>query len=295
MSAHPTRRALLISAGSAVVLAGAAALGVQEEVLPGRSTLYRVLGLDGPVGTIPNVTPGPMVSGTFASAARLGKTVGWSVSYPPGFTAGDRLPVLVSLHGWGGSHKSSFVGLGLDRFLAQAVARGSKPFAIASIDGGKTYWHRRANGDDSSAMVRDEYLPLLAKQGLDVGKIGLIGWSMGGFGALHIGGQLGQSRASVVVAESPAIWTSANLAARGAFDNASQFNANTPFGRQSELDGVAVLVDCGTGDGFYPTAQRYVRGFSSRPAGGFVTGGHDHNYWRRMAPAQLTFAAEHLS
>jgi enterochelin esterase-like enzyme len=295
MTAHPTRRALLITAGSAVVLAGAAALGVQEDVLPGRSTMYRVLGLDGPIGTIPNVTPGPMVSGTFASAARLGKAVGWSVSYPPGSTPGDHLPVLVSLHGWGGNHKSSFVGLGLDRFLAQAVARGSKPFAIASIDGGKTYWHRRANGDDSSAMVRDEYLPLLAKQGLDVGKIGLIGWSMGGFGALHIGGQLGQSGASVVIAESPAIWTSANLAASGAFDDANQFNANTPFGRQSELDGVAVLVDCGTGDGFYPTAQKYVRGFSTPPAGGFVTGGHNHDYWRRMAPAQLAFAAEHLA
>jgi enterochelin esterase-like enzyme len=258
--------------------------------------MYRVLGLDGPVGTIPNVTPGPMESGTFVSAALRDKTLGWSISYPPGSQPGDRLPVLVALHGWGGSHSSAFgPGLRLDRFLAQTVARGNKPFAIASVDGGKTYWHKRANGDDSSAMVRDEFLPLLATRGLDVGKNGLIGWSMGGFGALHIGSQLGSAGAAVVIAESPALWTSASRSARVAFDGANDFDANTPFGRQRELDGVAVLVDCGTGDGFYPTAQKYVRGFSTPPAGGFVAGGHNHNYWRRMAPAQLAFAAKHLS
>jgi enterochelin esterase-like enzyme len=296
MSAHPTRRALLISAGSAVVLAGVAALGVQEDVLPGRSTLYRALSLDGPVGTIPNVAAGPMESGSFESAARLGKTVNWSVSRPLGSRAKDALPVLIALHGFNGSHNSAFGhGLGLDRFLSQAVARGSAPFAIASVDGGNSYWHRRANGEDSSAMVRDEFLPLLSNRGLDVTKVGLLGWSMGGFGALHIASQLGSGRAAVVIAESPALWTSASRAPHGAFDSASDFDANTPFGRQSELDGIAARVDCGIGDGFYPTAQQYVRGFTTSPAGGFVAGGHDDSYWRRMAPAQLAFAAEHLS
>ena len=118
---------------------------------------------------------------------------------------------------------------------------------------------------------------------------------MGGFGALHIASQLGSDHAAVVVAESPALWTSANRAARGAFDGAGDFDANTPFGRQSELDGIAVRVDCGIGDGFYPTAQQYVRGFTTAPAGGFVAGGHNNSYWRRMAPAQLAFAVEHLT
>jgi enterochelin esterase-like enzyme len=291
-----TRRALLIGGASVVLLAGAAVFGVEEDILPGRSTMYRVLGLDGPVGHIPRITPGPMLTGEFTSAARLGKTTGWAISYPPGSSPGDRLPVLIALHGFGGSHRGAFyTGIGLDRFLAQAVGRGAKPFAIASVDGGTAYWHRRSSGDDPAAMVTDEFIPLLHDHGLDVAKVGFLGWSMGGFGALHLGAKLGPSRTAVVVAESPALWSRAADAARGAFDSASDFRANTPVGRQRELDGIPVLIDCGTGDGFYPEAKAYAAGFAKRPAGGFVAGGHNDSYWRRMAPAQLTFAARHLA
>ena len=291
-----TRRALIIGGASVVVLAGAAALGIEEDILPGRSTLHRVLGLDGPAGVIPKVTPGTMVTGEFTSAARLGKTCGWAISYPPGVAPGTKLPVLIALHGFGGSHRAAFYnGVGLDRFLAQAVARGTAPFAIASVDGGNTYWHKRTSGEDAGAMVTGEFIPLLKDHGLDVAKVGFLGWSMGGFGGLHLGAKLGPTRTAVVVAESPALWNSFGGAAHGAFDSASDFRANTPVGRQNELDGIPVLIDCGTGDGFYPVAKAYAAGFAKHPAGGFVAGGHNDSYWRRMAPAQLAFVAKHLT
>jgi pimeloyl-ACP methyl ester carboxylesterase len=291
-----TRRTLLIGGGSAIVLAGAAAFAVDENILPGRSTMFRLLGLDGPTGSIPKVTAGPMVTGTFTSAARLGKECGWAISYPPGAQPGDRLPVLIALHGWGGNHESAFgTDLGLDRFLAQSVAHGTRPFAIASVDGGNSYWHHRLTGEDSGAMVTDEFIPLLGNRGLDVSRVGLLGWSMGGFGSLYLGGKLGESKASVVIAESPALWFTAASAAHSAFDNPADFDAHTPFGRQKTLDGISVLVDCGIGDGFYPVAKKYVAGFTKPPAGGFVAGGHNAGYWRRMAPAQLAFAGEHLA
>ncbi|HEY4268621.1 MAG TPA: alpha/beta hydrolase-fold protein [Galbitalea sp.] len=294
--AHVSRRALIIGGASVVVLAGAAALGVEENILPGRSTLSRVLGLDGPAGTIPNVTAGPMTTGEFTSAARLGKSCGFAISYPPDAAPGDRMPVLIALHGFGGSHRAAFYnGIGLDRFLAQTITGGAAPFAIASVDGGNSYWHKRASGEDSGAMVTNEFIPLLADHGLDVANVGFLGWSMGGFGALHLGAALGASRTAVVVAESPALWSSAGRAAKGAFDNAADFVANTPVGRQNELDGIPVLIDCGTGDGFYPEAKVYAAGFTKHPAGGFVAGGHNDSYWRRMAPAQLAFAAKHLA
>jgi S-formylglutathione hydrolase FrmB len=286
----------LIGAASAVALAGGAALAVDDNILPGRSTMFRMLGMDGPAGSIPNVRPGPMTTGAFDSKARLGTRCGWAVSYPPGSKPGDRLPVLIVLHGIGATHTAAFgTYLGLDRFLAQAESRGSAPFAIASVDGGRSYWHPRASGEDAGAMVTDEFIPLLASQGLDTSRLAILGWSMGGYGALHIASRLGAGKVAAVVAESPALWFSAGKAASGAFDGPTDFAANTVMGRQSELDGIAVRVDCGIGDGFYPAAEAYAKGFARRPSGGFSAGGHNPSYWRRMAAPQLAFVAEHLS
>ena len=293
-------RRTLIGTGIGVaalgLLGAGTAVAVEERILPGRSKLHQLLGLNGPAGRIPSTVPGPTTSGSFVSTARLGATCGWTVSYPPGSKPGDALPVLVALHGYGGDHRSAFwAGLGLDRFLAQTVERGSRPFAVASVDGGNTYWHRRATGEDAGAMVMDEFLPVLAQAGLDTAKVALLGWSMGGYGALHLGGLLGSARVSSVVAESPAIWHTAKEAAHGAFDGAADFNANTPFGREASLAGIPLRVECGTGDGFCPNVEDYVAGLHPRPAGGFPPGGHNLDFWRREAPAQLAFAAAHFA
>jgi pimeloyl-ACP methyl ester carboxylesterase len=293
-------RRTLIGTGIGVaalgLLGAGMAFAVEERILPGRSKLHELLGLNGEPGRIPTATPGPEVSGSFVSAARLGATCGWTVSYPPGAKPGDALPVLVALHGYGGDHRSAFGnGLGLDRFLAQAVERGSRPFAVASVDGGNTYWHRRSTGEDAGAMVTDEFLPVLAQAGLDTSKVALFGWSMGGYGALHLGGLLGAARVASVVAESPAIWHTAAEAAHSAFDSPADFAENTPFGHEAALAGIPLRVDCGTGDGFCPNAQDYVAGLHPRPAGRFTPGGHNLDFWRREAPAQLAFAAAHFA
>lgn len=286
-----TRRSLLVG-GIGVVAAGATAEAVNLDLLPGRTTMYRVLGLNGADGTIPDVDPVPSVSGSFVSAARKGRTVGWTIAAPASDTP---LPVAVALHGYGDDH-AAFFGreLGWDRFLAAHVADGGAPFAIASIDGGNRYWHPRADGDDPAAMVVDEFLPRIARRGFDTDRLALTGYSMGGFGALRLGGVLGASRVRAVSAISPALWTSAADTARGAFDDAADFRANTVLGRQRALDGVAVRVDCGNGDGFAPAAHTYVDGFDVPPAGGFEPGAHTHGYWRRLAPQQLAFLARHL-
>ncbi|MCU1471191.1 MAG: hypothetical protein JWQ39_2340 [Glaciihabitans sp.] len=88
--AQLTRRALLIGGGSAVALASAA-FAVDENILPGRSTMFKMLGLDASAGVI-------------------------------------------ALHGFGGSHRGGFTkNFTLQPFQAQAVARGSHPFATPAI------------------------------------------------------------------------------------------------------------------------------------------------------------------
>ncbi|OIH94260.1 MULTISPECIES: alpha/beta hydrolase family protein [unclassified Curtobacterium] len=291
-AATVTRRSLLIG-GAAVAVGGAATAGaVDHGLLPGRTSMYRVLGLNGSAGSIPDVAPVPTTSGTFTSRARGGRTVGWTIAAPE---SDAPLPVAVALHGYGDDHRSFFGrALGWDRFLAAHVAGGGTPFAIAAVDGGNRYWHRRSDGDDPAVMILDEFLPLIARRGADLDRLALTGYSMGGYGALRLAGALGADRVRAVSAISPALWTAAGDTARGAFDDAADFRANTVLGRQRELDGVAVRVDCGNGDGFAPAVHAYVDGFTTPPAGGFEPGAHTHGYWRRMAPQQLAFLGEHL-
>ena len=293
---HPTAsrvtRRALIAGGGVVLAAAAVAETVNLRLLPGRSTMYRVLGLDGQPGRIPDVTPVPTSSGSFVSKARGGRTVGWTIAAPE---SSGPLPIAVALHGYGGSHRTFFGdGLGYDRFLAEHIAHGGAPFAVAGVDGGNRYWHRRVDGDDPGAMVLDEFVPMLEQRGFDTRRLAFTGNSMGGYGALRFGGLLGPGKVRAVAALSPALWTSAGDTARGAFDDAEDFRTNTVLGRQRELDGVPVRIDVGTGDGFEPAVRTYVEGFTTKPSGGFEPGAHDAAFWRRMAPAQITFLARHL-
>ena len=88
-----SRRALLTGAGAVAVVGVAGTAGVQQGVLPGRPFLQH-LGLNGEDGVVPDVDPGPVVTGTFVSEARLGAEVGWGLTRPPGVTG--PLPLVVA-------------------------------------------------------------------------------------------------------------------------------------------------------------------------------------------------------
>ena len=157
------------------------------------------------------------VTGSFASAARGGVATNWAIARPPGQTGALR-PV-IALHGKGGDAASVMAG-GVEQGLAQAVDAGLPPFAVVGVDGGGSYWHKRASGDDSGAMVLNELIPMLGAQGLDTSRVGFLGWSMGGYGALLLGARLGPARTAAICAVSPALWTSSGATAPGAFDSA---------------------------------------------------------------------------
>jgi S-formylglutathione hydrolase FrmB len=221
------------------------------------------------------------------------RTVGWTVARPAHLSAPR---VLIVLHGRGGDHTAAFDGgLHLDRFLAAAIGAGVPPFAIASVDGGDhSYWHPRAVGDPAR-MVIDEFLPRLSQQGMDTSRIGLFGWSMGGYGALYLAGVLGAGRVAAAVAESPAIWHSAAQSAAGAFDDAADFDSHSIFGHIDRLSGVRLRVDCGSSDGFAPVTRELRAALRPTPDGGLEPGAHDMSYWRSQAAAQLRFVGPHLA
>ena len=284
-----SRRAVLLGSLAA---AGIGAVAVAEGALPGRHRVSSALGLGHPGAGLPSGPVGKKVSGRFVSASRLGRSVGYTIAYPTGVA--ERLPVVVVLHARGVDHRSAFHQLGLDRFLTA----GGHRMAVASVDGGDTYWHHRATGEDSGAMVTSEFLPVLQAHGLDVSRLALFGWSMGGYGALWLSGTLGARRVAATAALSPALWHRPGQTAAGAFDDPKDFAAHDVFSHVSALAGIPVRIDCGADDGFCPTSRDYLRLLQATlrpaPSGAFAPGGHTVAYWRATVPKQLAFLAAKL-
>jgi S-formylglutathione hydrolase FrmB len=123
-----------------------------------------------------------------------------------------------------------------------------------------------------------------------VGRRAVIGAGVGVAGLAALTAAAGLARVAAVAAESPALWHTAHVA----FDSPADFAADTLFGHEAALGGIPVRVDCGTGDGFCPVVRDYVAGPHPHPAGEFIGGAHNYDFWRRVAPAQLTFVAEHF-
>ena len=274
-----TRRQALAAgaAGVAAALAGGAGL-VRAEMLPGRYRVGRMLGACD-LGALPptTVAPGPLRLASFPSRQR-GRPVGYGVAWPPGSGPGDRLAVCLLLHAAAGDQRAPFERLRLHHHLAQAVgADGVRPFALASADGRGSDW-RPAPGDDPFAMLLDELLPLLSGLGLRTGpgQLGVLGWSMGGAGALRLA-EAHPGRLAAVLAVSPAIAeTGPEVAGAG------------------RLTGLAVKVDCGANDPFAPGTRALATTLPVAQVA-VTKGCHDGRYWQDQAPAQLRFLAAALS
>ncbi|MGB0969838.1 MAG: alpha/beta hydrolase [Mycobacterium sp.] len=242
----------------------------------------------------PQAPPAPaptFAAGSFASADRGGAVTNWSIARPPGQTTTLR-PVIL-LHGKG-SNAHAVMSMGAEQFLADAVRAGVPPFAIAAVDGGDSYWHRRASGHDSGSMVLDEFIPLLAEQGLDTSRVAFLGWSMGGYGAMLLGSRLGAGRTAAICAVSPALWTSPGAAAPGAFDGAQDYAANSVWGLAA-LNGIPLRIDCGNDDPFYAATKQFIAQLPNPPAGGFSPGGHNASYWSSQLTDELTWLAPLLT
>jgi len=289
-----SRRGLLTGAAGAAVAAGL--VGATEGPRLWRRADAALNPPPQPDYTIPPVKSGGIVTGAFDSSARKGRRVRWAVAYPPGAATNDALPVALVLHGRGDNFASSFGNHALDRFLADAVQTGTPAFALAAMDGGDhTYWHRRDDGDDPQRMLLDEFLPMLRARGLRTERIGLSGWSMGGYGALLLAERLGSAGCAAVAVDSPALWLHSGDTAPGAFDNAADYQRNDVYAARPRLSGISVRVAIGTSDPFYTATQAFVAGVNPRPTTDFSIGGHTLAFWRHSAPAQLRFLGRHLT
>jgi S-formylglutathione hydrolase FrmB len=214
-------------------------------------------------------------------------SMGWTIAWP----IDGRRPraVVYGLHGKGSDHTMAFDGVG----VPEAAAAIGMPVVVAAVDGGAdSYWHRRADGTDALAMLLREFVPLVR------GRVGhlpqaLMGWSMGGYGAL-LAAEQAPGRFAAVAPASPAIWLAPGLTAPGAFDSPADFYAHDVFTGIDRLSPLGVAVACGTGDPFYPATEHLVSLMTFPHAVFYGPGQHDDAYWRTAAPQQLRAIAPAL-
>ena len=295
------RRALQAGAGGLLGLLGAGAAAfelVDHGVLPGRVRLDELLGRCSlPAPPLSFSAAGPSYSGTFFSRAR-NRVVGYTIAYPPGHAHGSELPLVVSLHPYGGNHNSGLGGISLARALAaRQNGVALPPFALVSVDGGGLYWNPHP-GDDPVAMIVDELIPMARRRGLGrgAGNVGVVGISMGGCGALLLG-EWYPRLFCAVAAISPAIWTSyaqARAANAGAYASAADFARDDVVTHASALSGIAVRIASGDDDPFHAGVMALAAAAPSNVQVHISQGCHDNSFFGSQQHPSLAFLGAHL-
>jgi len=288
-------------AGAGTLVVGGATLYelVEHGVLPGKQTLDAIDGAcDVPHPPLDFSTPGPAYARRFYSHAR-NTEVGYTIAYPPGHKPGDRLPLVVVLHGEGGDHTSGVGGLSPANALALRVDGAPlRPMAIVTVDGGRGYWNPHP-GDDPMAMVVDELIPLC--RGLGLGrapdKVGVLGTSMGGYGAILFAEKFPQLFRAVA-AISPAVWTSYAQASgvnAAAYASPAAFAAADVVTHTRALTGIPVRVASGNDDPFHPGVVALAKALPPGSVVELSAGCHSGSFFLEQTPPSLAFLSRHLT
>lgn len=220
-----------------------------------------------------------ILDGTLESRHWPGRPARWAAAVPTAARG-----TVIALHGRGGSAADWFDGLDAPGHAARTG------LAVAAIDGGDRYWHRRRAGDDTGAMVVRDFLPLLTDRGLPTKKVGFTGLSMGGYGALLLASEVGRARCYGVAAMSSALWTRPGDSAPGAFDDREDFLRHDVFARTAALRALPVGLWCGTADPFIG-GNRALAARLPQAKRVFGAGGHDGDYWSATLGPALDWLA----
>ncbi|MGO9027933.1 MAG: alpha/beta hydrolase-fold protein [Acidimicrobiales bacterium] len=126
--------------------------------------------------------------------------------------------------------------------------------------------------------------------------VGMMGISMGGYGALLIAEKY-PNVVRAVAAISPAVWTTydqAQGANAGAFASATAFASCDVVTYASSLERRPVRVASGADDPFHPGVEALAAALPSHAIVEISKGCHTGPYFASQEPASLTFLASHL-
>lgn len=287
---------------SAWLYTGGAAIAVGTAAINYRSVTALINGCGLPPFPPPRDEKVTVSYGSVRSRV-LGAEVGTAtiIARPP--ESGRIGPTLIFVLPGRASTASAHVGgLYMAGYLGDAVKRYAKrPVVLVAVDSGHSYWHKRRNGDDRMRMLIDEIVaPQVKMYRANRGRTGIMGWSMGGYGALlaaetypHIFG--------AVCATSVAVWRNPaeqQRATPDAFDDAEDFERYNVSRNVKALKNTAVRIACGTKDRFFPGDEAFAEALRQAKIDAeiaFSPGCHDAAYWEGTLPANFDFMLHALT
>jgi S-formylglutathione hydrolase FrmB len=245
-------------------------------------------------------THGARISQLTVHSRAVGEDLGVTVLEPAdGAGQLDKRPLLIFLHGRGGSNRTFAENESV--FAGLAKLGGQAP-VIAFPDGGDHgYWHDRREGSWGTYVMQEVIPQVTQRYNTDPSRLAIGGISMGGFGAYDLA-LLHPGRFCAVGGHSPALWFDGGETAPGAFDSAEDFNRHDVVGAVQGDPGAfgdtPIWNDFGKGDPFKIYDKSFVAALRAGDAdlrARTWPGGHDSSYWNRHWSAYLRFYANALA
>jgi enterochelin esterase-like enzyme len=259
-------------------------------------------GAGDPTGTTPTTLPptpsdNATVSELTIASEAVGRELAVSVVEPAG-SRGEARPLLVFLHGAGGSSQS-FVDN--EAVLGGLAALGTRAPVVAFPEGEESWWRDRATGEWGRYVMR-EVIPAVSRRfNTDPSRVAIGGISMGGFGAYHLGLAYPR-RFCAVGGHSAGLWLDPSAEFPGAFDNQADYERNDVLAAVQADPGAfgaaRVWNDYGDQDWFVAGNSAFVSALNTGDAdltAHVWPGGHDAAYWDAHWPAYLRFYANALA
>jgi S-formylglutathione hydrolase FrmB len=227
----------------------------------------------------------------FTVESRLvGRSLEQAVFVPSGDT--QNRPLLVLLHGRSSSPDSM-----AKKSITNAIDKlGSRaPVVVFANGGNHSYYHDRADGRWGSYILREVIPAAVRKYDLDGRRVAIGGFSMGGFGALHLARF---RRFCAVGGHSAAMWRTGGETPQGAFDNAEDFEQNDIIEAAAANPHLyrraRVWIDIGTDDPFRSANEELAHRLAGESFH-LWRGDHDFSHFERDAPKVMRFYADALA
>jgi S-formylglutathione hydrolase FrmB len=205
-------------------------------------------------------------SASFASAA-LGREVRYVVDLPTSYDSAQarRYPVVYALHGLF-EGPGFWDGRGLARILAELRAAGLHEFLVVAVDGGNSFFVNAKGGRYQDMVEQDLLAHVEATYRVAPGRAGrgLLGISMGGYGALNMAfkdpglAAAVATHSAMLLEQVPSAEAGARRGQMSAFFSVfgdpidmELWRANDPLARARSLDpksAPALYLDCGAED-----------------------------------------------